>query len=124
MNHCIILFGANVEPYANLSVALQALRTIAPDLYALPEALTVAAGGGEKPPYMNQLISLKTDLSASELTEQFKMLEKKLGRIPAHKAQGIVLIDIDLVYFNDELLKPFEASLPYVREGMKEIQSV
>ena len=124
MNHCIILLGANVEPYAAIKSARLALLLLDPSLLALPEALSIAAGGGEKPPYMNQLISLKTDLSAAELTEQFKMLEKKLGRTPAHKAQGIVLIDIDLVYFNDELLKPFEASLPYVVEGMKEIQSV
>ena len=121
MNHCIILIGSNVEPYMSLKATLQALLVIDPALCALPEALTPAAGDNEKSPYMNQLVSLKTVLSATELTEQFKALEGALGRTPAHKAQGIVLIDIDLVYFNDELLKPFEATLPYVQEGMKKI---
>jgi len=35
-----------------------------------------------------------------------------------------VLIDIDLVYFNDQLLKPFEASLPYVVEGMSSLKNL
>ena len=115
MNHCIILLGTNVEPYSTIEIVRQELLAIDASLRSLPQALTAASGNSEKPPYMNQLILLKTELSANELAEQLKALEKKLGRTPAHKAQGIVLIDIDLVYFNDELLKPFEANLPYVR---------
>ena len=120
MNHCFILLGTNVAPYAAIKEVWEVLLLLDPSLRAMPEMLT-AADGGEKPPYMNQLISLKTNLSATELTERFKALEEKLGRTPAHKAQGIVLIDIDLVYFNGELLKPFEANLPYVREGVKRL---
>ena len=124
VNHCIVLLGSNVEPYSSMPVALEALRGVDAQLLCLPQQLTAAAGGGGKPPYMNQLVSLKTTLSANELTARFKELEKKLGRTPEDKLAGRVIIDIDLVYFNDQLLKPFEASLPYVVEGVDSLKNL
>ena len=119
MNHCIILLGSNVAPYPTILAALEALRTVDALLLSLPQQLTPTAGGSGKPLYMNQLVSLKTTLSDNELTVRFKELEKALGRTPKDKLTGRVIIDIDLVYFNNQLLKPFEAALPYVVEGLK-----
>jgi len=124
VNHCIVLLGSNVEPYSSIPAALEALRAVDALLISLPQQLTPAAGGSGKPPYMNQLISLKTALSANELTTCFKELEKNLGRTSVHKLAGRVVIDIDLVYFNNQLLKPFEASLPYVVEGMGSLKNL
>ena len=121
MNHCIVLLGSNVEPYSSLPVAIEALRAVDVLLQCLPQQLTAAVGGSGKPPYMNQLVLLKTALPANGLAVRFKELEKMLGRTPEDKLAGRVIIDIDLVYFNDKLLKPFEASLPYVVEGLAEL---
>lgn len=119
INRSIILVGSNVKPYTGLKNAGQALKEIDPSLQSLPESLSPDVNHPGKAPYLNQLFLLHTSLGAEELTARFKIMEKKLGRRPEDKQKGTVVIDIDLVWFNDQLLKPFEAKIPYVQEGVE-----
>ncbi|MDD6210445.1 MAG: 2-amino-4-hydroxy-6-hydroxymethyldihydropteridine diphosphokinase [Bacteroidales bacterium] len=121
LNRCIVLTGSNIKPYSNVSKALQELKKIDSTLQSLPEELTPSLGNPNRNFYLNQLHLLQTALTAEELTIQFKSLEKLLGRKSEDKEKGIVHIDIDLVYFNNQLLKPKEATLPYVQEGLKKL---
>lgn len=122
VNRCIILAGTNVKPYTELKTVRQALKEVDPSLQCLPESFSPDINHPEKPPYLNQLFLLHTPLSAEELVARFKALEKQLGRKPEDKIKGIVVVDIDLVWFNDILLKPFEAKIPYVQEGIKKFE--
>ena len=40
------------------------------------------------------------------------------GRIPEDKAQGVVKLDIDLLVFDNKILKPEDMEREYIRRGM------
>ncbi len=48
-------------------------------------------------------------------------IERDHGRTPEDKSRGIVKIDIDLLCYDGELLKPEDWQRGYVREGVAEL---
>jgi 2-amino-4-hydroxy-6-hydroxymethyldihydropteridine diphosphokinase len=48
-----------------------------------------------------------------------KQIERDNGRLPEDKAQGIVKLDIDLLKFDDYVLKPKDLEKDFVMEGIK-----
>lgn len=122
INKCIILTGSNVKPYSKVREALQELKQLDPSLKYLPETLTSPLGENKSRLYLNQLISLETLLPLEELILSLKNIERKLGKAKNDKTNDFIIIDIDLIYFNATLLKPKEATLPYVQDGLKRFQ--
>ena len=53
-----------------------------------------------------------------EFPLMFKELERRCGRIPEDKAQGVVKLDIDLLVFDNKILKPEDMEREYIRRGM------
>ncbi len=64
---------------------------------------TAAWGKTDQPSFLNQAISLKTNLSALEVLEKSLEIENSLGRVRKEK-WGARLIDIDLILFGDEII--------------------
>jgi len=62
-----------------------------------------------------------TTLSHSEITPLLKAIEKAAGRSKELKAVGIIPIDIDLIQWNDLVLKPEDLTRSYVRKGLDEL---
>ena len=51
----------------------------------------------------------------------FRSIERDNGRVPEEKVYGVVRMDLDLLRFDDEVLKPNDMKQPHVLEGMKEL---
>ena len=47
-----------------------------------------------------------------------------MGRQPSHKAEGIVIIDIDLIQWNNEVLKPDDFKRDYMNELIVQMQRI
>ena len=69
-------------------------------------------------PFSNQLAKFSTTLSPDSVRDLFKELERRSGRIPEDKAQGVVKLDIDLLVFDNKILKPEDMEREYIRRGM------
>ena len=69
-------------------------------------------------PFSNQLAKFSTTLSPDSVHDLFKELERRCGRIPEDKAQGVVKLDIDLLVFDNKILKPEDMEREYIRRGM------
>ena len=108
-HHCLLCMGSNTNRYAQLSVAREALRTTFPDIHF---------GSGFHSPFSNQLAKFSTTLSPDSVRDLFKELERRSGRIPEDKAQGVVKLDIDLLVFDNKILKPEDMEREYIRRGM------
>ena len=105
-HHCLLCMGSNTNRYAQLSVAREALRTTFPDIHFGEMMETEAVGSGFHSPFSNQLAKFSTTLSPDSVRDLFKELERRSGRIPEDKAQGVVKLDIDLLVFDNKILKP------------------
>jgi 2-amino-4-hydroxy-6-hydroxymethyldihydropteridine diphosphokinase len=75
---------------------------------------TAAWGFTEQPPFFNQALQVETALSATELMQQLLIIELSLGRerlLPL----GPRTIDLDIIYFNNEIIQNDIVSIPHPR---------
>jgi len=62
--------------------------------------------------YLNQILKVKTILSANEVLSIVLDIEKHLGRIRLEK-WGERLIDIDIIFYNDSIIETPELCVPH-----------
>lgn len=116
-NRVFLALGTNLgQRKKNLQQAINALGdTVAIDLVS-PIYLTSPWGIADQPDYFNACVAVTTKLSPLELLRNVKELEKKLGREPGVR-WGPRLIDIDLIYFDQVVLKTEELTVPHPRRS-------
>lgn len=74
--------------------------------------------GGEMP-YLNSVVIIETELEEIYLNRILKVIELEGGRTPEDKSEGKVSLDIDIVVWENEILRPKDYSSSYFREGLK-----
>ena len=110
--------GSNTGRKTRMENARKALVHSFPDIRFGAEMETEAIGSGFLSPFSNQVARLTTPLSAEEVRTILKSIEKENGRLPEDKAKGIVKLDIDLLMYDDTVLKPKDMEKCYVQEGL------
>lgn len=114
--------GANTEAATALERARRTLEQWLPDIVFGREQATEPCGDAcDGRLFHNQGARFSTDLDRDELTRRLKALERQAGRTPADKAAGIVRLDVDLVWFDGERLKPTDWERPYFAGVMREV---
>ena len=83
---------------------------------------TEAIGGGVLSPFSNQVAKLETDYPLEQLRPLLKNIEAENGRSPEDKAKGVVKLDIDILVYDHEILKPADLERGYVQEGIKSLK--
>ena len=73
---------------------------------------TEAWGIEDQPVFLNQVIFVETLLDASAVLACCQKIESKLGRVRQEK-WGARLIDIDILYFNDERIETPHMVIPH-----------
>ena len=114
MNNVYLLIGGNMgERMANLAAARNRINidcgriTASSSIYE-----TEAWGYKEQPAFLNQALAIETSLEAEKLMEEILKIEMALGRkreIPL----GPRIIDIDIIYFNDEIINSSNLTIPH-----------
>jgi len=114
MNNVYLLIGGNMgERMANLAAARNSINidcgriTASSSIYE-----TEAWGYKEQPAFLNQALAIETSLEAEKLLEEILKIELALGRkreIPL----GPRIIDIDIIYFNDEIINSSNLTIPH-----------
>ena len=117
-HHCLLCMGSNTNRFTQLSDARKVLSEAFPDIHFGELMETQAIGSGFHSPFSNQLARFTTTLSSESVHNLFKELERRCGRIPEDKAQGVVKLDIDLLTFDNKVLKPEDMKREYIRRGI------
>lgn len=68
--------------------------------------------------FLNQVISISTQLNPIELLENTLQAETEMGRIRTDK-WGPRIIDIDILYYNDDILNTPELRIPHPGISMR-----
>lgn len=76
---------------------------------------TAAWGSNSQNNYLNQVIEIKTKLSAEKLLKGLLAIEKKLGRKRGSTKNSDRTIDIDILFFNDEIYASKNMEIPHPR---------
>ena len=117
-HHCLLCIGSNTNRFTQLSDPRKVLSEAFPDIHFGELMERQAIGNGFYSPFSNQLARFTTTLSSESVHNLFKELERHSGRLPGDKAQGIVKLDIDLLVFDNKVLKPEDMKREYIRRGI------
>lgn len=69
-------------------------------------------GYTEQPTFLNGVIEVETELSCREVLERLLQIEKEVGRVRKFK-WGPRLIDLDILFFNDEIYDEKDLKVPH-----------
>ena len=79
---------------------------------------TAAWGKTDQPDFYNQVLLLQTTISPEALLLHLQQIEKKLGRERKEK-WGARIIDIDILYFESEIISKPGLSVPHDRISIR-----
>ena len=114
MNIAHLLLGSNIgNSKASLAKAITQIKnqigsvTRQSDLYS-----TAAWGNAKQPNFLNQVVVVETALTALQTMQTILGIEKKMGRVRTIK-NAPRIIDIDILFFNKEIIDLAELTVPH-----------
>lgn len=118
---CVIGLGSNDPGPARILSAQSALRAAFPGVRFSTLRQTRPVGFPSPRWFHNQVALCTTALTRDEMAAFLKQMETAHGRRPEDKARGIVRLDLDLLCYDGEVLKPEDWARDYVKEGVAEL---
>jgi len=114
MNRAYLLIGGNMgERISNLDKAKKLIHKNAGGIINSSSIYeTEPWGVSEQPAFLNQVLLIKTRFSGNELLQQLLSIEKEIGRIREVKF-GPRIIDIDILFFNEDIITTNELVIPH-----------
>ena len=122
MKQCIVGLGSNENTPSAILSAQAELERIFPDIIFSRLTRTAPVDFVSPRLFYNCVAACTTARSLTEVHDLLKQIEAALGRKPEDKACGIVRIDLDLLSYDGEILKPMDWGRTYVEEGRKELE--
>lgn len=116
MHTFLLSIGSNTYSERNVAKAKKALEQCFQGIVFTPTYWSDPYGEKYKRRFLNMLAKANTHASSQLICQKMKDLEKELGRIPADKEKGRVVIDMDLIEYDGEILRPKDYERSYVRE--------
>jgi 2-amino-4-hydroxy-6-hydroxymethyldihydropteridine diphosphokinase len=116
-NNIFILLGSNLgDRQAILSSARQAIQAQCGKILKLSHLYETAPWGFESNNwFLNQVIEIESVMDATPLLNRLLEIEKNLGRIRTSMQYSSRNIDIDLLYFGDEVINSAQLEVPHPR---------
>lgn len=117
---CLVCLGSNHCPAVNMNKAFKALTSLFHDIRWSPMIVSPAIGTDRPVPHYHNCVAVfTTTMSVPSIKSIFKDIERACGRTPASKSSGLVPLDIDLLQYDDTILKPEDMQAPYVRKAFE-----
>ena len=118
MNKVLVSLGSNQDKEKNIRLADQLLSDYCVSIRFSKAVYTKPVDMQNQSLFLNQVAIAFSPERPDEITNTFKRIERQLGRAVEDKSRGRVLIDIDLLQWNDRVLKPDDLQRPYVQSAL------
>lgn len=119
---CLICLGSNTNREHNIPFAQNRLMHHFSDIVFGSEQDTTPLFYANPARFTNQVATFSSPLSVHEIKTIFKEIEAIVGRIPEDKQNEIVKLDIDLLVYDDLVLKENDLQREYIIYGMNELK--
>lgn len=115
MNLAYLILGGNKgDKFKNLQIAIKHIETWLGTVVKKSDIYVTAAWGNhDQPDFANQVICLQTNLPAQELLNELLRIEEELGRVRDHQKWMERTMDIDVLFFNDEIIDTDVLKIPH-----------
>ena len=117
MNVAILCLGGNIgNRTENINASKEAIDSLCGKIIAQSSIYeTEAWGSDSERKYLNQVIKIETKLTANQLLSNLLKIEKKLGRKRDKNINSDRTIDIDILFFNSEVINNKTLEIPHPR---------
>lgn len=114
MNKVYLLLGSNQQdPQKQLKIAQPSIiRKIGRIQRKSAIYQTAAWGNTDQPDFLNQVIIVETKLTVQQTMHTILQIEKEMGRLRTVK-NAPRIIDIDILFFNKEIINTAELTVPH-----------
>lgn len=119
LNKVILCLGSNRDKEKNIELADRLLRDHFASIHFSEAVYTEPVDMQNPSVFLNQVAIAFTPDGPEKITNTFKQIERSLGRMPDDKLKESIPIDIDLLQWNDCLLKPLDLQRSYVRSALR-----
>lgn len=115
MNTAYLILGGNQgDRLKNLNDAISFIASEAGPISKFSKIYVTAAWGNEdQSDFYNQALCIKTHLSAIDLLNKLLEIEEKLGRVRGTEKWQARTIDIDILFFNQEVINHNNLTIPH-----------
>lgn len=116
MNSVYLLIGGNIgDRLAQLNLAKNWIMADCGKIEVSSSIYETAAWGiTEQAPFYNQALAITTHLNPTNLMQALLAIEIRMGRIRTLPL-GPRIIDLDIIYFNNEIIELPNLSIPHPR---------
>jgi 2-amino-4-hydroxy-6-hydroxymethyldihydropteridine diphosphokinase len=120
MKAAYLLIGGNIgDRLGFMAAAKEKMKQKGIEILKLSSIYETAAWGNtNQPSFLNQVIEITTSFSPEDLLTELLSIEQSLGRIRAEK-NGARTIDIDILYFESEIISKPGLSVPHDRISIR-----
>ena len=122
MHKCIICIGSNYNRKENLFFARQKLADLFPSIRFTSEQETQPLFFRSPALFSNQVAQFFSEAGEERVRKELKAIEKSAGRRSEDKKEEKVCLDIDLLAFDDRVLKPEDLKREYIVKGLEELK--
>lgn len=117
-NRAILSLGSNTNKEKNMERAAEMLRAHFVFIQFSQSVYTEPIDCPLSTTFLNRVAVLYSEKNPEEIRSILKDIECRIGRRPEDKSQGRVPIDIDLLQWNDHVLKAGDLARKYVLDGI------
>lgn len=121
LSACLICIGSNDHRKENLLLARQNLYALFPSIYFATEMETEPLYLKNTARFSNQVALFVTAMEKDAVVNALKEIEMKAGRRPEDKTAEKIPLDIDLLVYGNEILKPKDLRREYIQKGVEEL---
>jgi 2-amino-4-hydroxy-6-hydroxymethyldihydropteridine diphosphokinase len=120
MKAAYLLIGGNIgDRLAFMAAAKEQMKQKGIELIRQSSIYETAAWGiTDQPSFLNQVLEIETSLTPQKLLSELLCIEQELGRTRAEK-NGARTIDIDILYFENQLIQAKGLSIPHDRISIR-----
>jgi 2-amino-4-hydroxy-6-hydroxymethyldihydropteridine diphosphokinase len=116
MKDAYLLIGSNLgDRKSYLRYAIEEIQSFAIISRLSGIFESVAWGYESDHPFLNQCILTQTEIKPDELLGELKEIEKRAGRIDRTKKYTDRVLDLDILFFGEEILESEELTIPHPR---------
>jgi 2-amino-4-hydroxy-6-hydroxymethyldihydropteridine diphosphokinase len=114
MHTIYLLLGSNMgNSNEQILLAQKEIKAAIGKIIALSSLYSTAAWGNTaQPDFLNQILIVQTNFTASKLLQAVLTIEKKMGRVRTIK-NAPRIIDIDILFFNSDILQQKNLTVPH-----------
>lgn len=118
---CLICIGTNTNKEENIKLANRELKELFPDIvFGKRMVTTPLYFKSNMEMFINQVCLFHSAMTVKEIKIYLRSIEIQAGRLPSDKEKELVKLDIDLLMYDNEIIKPKDMVRDYIQQGIKD----